>query len=353
MTLDHSRIWADPASSNQWVLQFEDENSRLIGDRHICADQSEAELLKVKYDAKHGLSLLEENAKSMVYRPQRVPSNSYQFKRWLVVVDVIPDLGEIDGFQYRKLGRRTLQMVAYRLLNKAVDLISGLKEILRGIEKEGRRDATFVGRLRYRFFLIDLAQHVALTPKTIDEGHIKAFSRPGMNVQSAIYSFKKLRGFSEPQTVTFEGLDIIKLLRPVLLNKPLKPLVEEPKAYRVSNTKIKVEEPEIKIPYIQVLFDEVVSYYENEFFKWVDGYTGISRNTRQVRLSMLEYLRATSYVRNRVVSKITDNVNESNTRETEVTIKNMINTEVKPVVRRTLGLTRNRLENIPLNRVQP
>ena len=159
------------------------------------------------------------------YQRQTGGPDSRNFNRWLVVVDVMPNVGAIDGFEQIVLPRRTLNVLAKREMTDALELIRDSARELRRM----MRDNTFKTSFRFSFSLIDLSAQFAVTTDKVLEwakfenqyvaegANRNAVSRDRVRAGAIA---RNLSGKERPSPVLLDATDPIGVLR----NRGMMPL---------------------------------------------------------------------------------------------------------------------------------
>lgn len=152
------------------------------------------------------------------YQRQKGGPDSRNFNRWLVIVDVMPNVGAIEGFEQIVLPRRTLNVLAKREMTEALELIRDSARELRRM----MRDNSFKTSFRFSFSLIDLAAQFAVTGDKVLEwakfenqyvaegANRSAISRDRVRAGQLA---RNLSGKERPSPVLLDATDPIGVLR--------------------------------------------------------------------------------------------------------------------------------------------
>lgn len=152
------------------------------------------------------------------YTRQKHNPYSRSFARWLVVLDVMPNVGNIDGFSQIALPRRTLNVAEKKSLPDALLLIRDSARELRNLVKMATMQSSF----RFSFSLIDLsAQFAVTTDKILEWSKFETMYVPDSASESRMRTermkagniARTLHGKEAPSPVLLDATDPIDILR--------------------------------------------------------------------------------------------------------------------------------------------
>ena len=137
-----------------------------------------------------------------------VGPKSPQFKRWLVVLDVIPDVGALPDFEQVTVSRRTLNVRAYTSLLEALELLRGASRVLRSLILQATDNQSF----RYCFLVVDAGSRTCVTQDLISEWAALESSYESPRANRSALSRDMTRAAQVSKTLTGKGIPVTRLL---------------------------------------------------------------------------------------------------------------------------------------------